>query len=148
MNKNIIDLNYALEARKSNVDSSIEYYNVSMGYILDLHIDLANLAKGLEVRNYLEKFILADLVGILNRIADICNFLEIDLTSDFRDVTGATTEEILNSLFNSVSMLNYKKVTARAKMKTRIIPLFVELVESLGFTLEELEDFYRKMQQN
>lgn len=149
MNKKIIDLNYAKNRRKSilsteevnsNINTQITPYNVDMSLILEFHVDLSNLALGLTS----DDVEIDDLIMILRRINDIAEFLEIDLISEYNpEETVKDPRLILNALFNSVSMLNYKKTVARSKIKNRIIPLFVNLVYSLGFTLEELEKTYK-----
>ena len=75
---------------------------------------------------------LNDLIMILYRMSDIAIFLDIDLIAEILVFQVTVTEVILNSLFNNVSMLNYKKATSRTKMINRILPLFAELVYSLG----------------
>ena len=87
---------------------------------------------------------LNDLIMILNRMSDIAIFLDIDLIAEVQEIQVTAPEVILNSLFNNVSMLNYKKTTSRIKMINRIMPLFVELVYSLGFTTDELEEAHHK----
>ena len=87
---------------------------------------------------------LNDLITILNRMSDIAIFLDIDLIAEVQEVQVTAPEVILNSLFNNVSMLNYKKAISRTKMINRIIPLFAELIYSLGFDLNDLEEAYNK----
>lgn len=153
MNNKVIDLNFAKKSREVILSSSeenisintkIETYSVPMSLIMDFHIDLANLALGLNLNKDLGDVTLNDLIMILNRISDIAIFLDIDLIVEVQEIQVTAPEVILNSLFNNVSMLNYKKATSRIKMINRIVPLFSELVYSLGFDLNDLEEAYHK----
>ena len=158
MNNKVIDLNFAKKSRESilsgteetnSINTQIKSYSVPMSLIIDFHIDLAHLALGLTLNKDLEDVILNDLIMILNRMSDIAIFLDIDLIAEVQEIQVTAPEVILNSLFNNVSMLNYKKATSRTKMINRIVPLFAELVYSLGFDLNDLKEAYhQKMDKN
>ena len=158
MNNKVIDLNFAKKLRESilsnekdnsNINIQKEIYSMPMNLIINFHIDLAHLALGLTLNKDLKDVMLNDLIMILNRMSDIAIFLDIDLIAEVQEIQVTAPEVILNSLFNNVSMLNYKKTTSRIKMINRIMPLFVELVYSLGFTTDELEEAYhQKMDKN
>ena len=151
MNNKVIDLNFAKKLRESilsnekdnsNINIQKEIYSMPMKLIMNFHIDLAHLALNLN-KDY-KDVMLNDLIMILNRMSDIAIFLDIDLIAEIQEIQVTATEVILNSLFNNVSMLNYKKATSRTKMINRIIPLFAELIYSLGFDLNDLEEAYNK----
>ena len=151
MNNKVIDLNFAKKSRESilsdtednnSINTQIKAYSVPMSLIMNFHIDLAHLALNLN-KDY-KDVMLNDLIMILNRMSDIAIFLDIDLIAEIQEIQVTAPEVILNSLFNNVSMLNYKKTTSRIKMINRIMPLFVELVYSLGFTTDELEEAHHK----
>lgn len=151
MNNKVIDLNFAKKSRESilsdtednnSINTQIKAYSVPMSLIMNFHIDLAHLALNLN-KDY-KDVMLNDLIMILNRMSDIAIFLDIDLIAEIQEIQVTATEVILNSLFNNVSMLNYKKATSRTKMINRILPLFAELVYSLGFDLNDLEEAYHK----
>ena len=153
MNNKVIDLNFAKKLRESilsnekdnsNINIQKEIYSIPMNLIINFHIDLAHLALGLTLNKDLKDVMLNDLIMILNRMSDIAIFLDIDLIAEVQEIQVTAPEVILNSLFNNVSMLNYKKTTSRIKMINRIMPLFVELVYSLGFTTDELEEVHHK----
>ena len=153
MNNKVIDLNFAKKLRESilsrteetnSINTQIKSYSVPMSLIIDFHIDLAHLALGLTLNKDLKDVMLNDLIMILNRMSDIAIFLDIDLIAEVQEVQVTAPEVILNSLFNNVSMLNYKKAISRTKMINRIIPLFAELIYSLGFDLNDLEEAYNK----
>ena len=153
MNNKVIDLNFAKKLRESilsnekdysNINIQKEIYSMPMNLIINFHIDLAHLALGLTLNKDLKDVMLNDLIMILNRMSDIAIFLDIDLIAEVQEIQVTAPEVILNSLFNNVSMLNYKKTTSRIIMINRIMPLFVELVYSLGFTTDELEEAHHK----
>ena len=153
MNNKVIDLNFAKKLRESilsnekdnsNINIQKEIYSMPMNLIINFHIDLAHLALGLTLNKDLKDVMLNDLIMILNRMSDIAIFLDIDLIAEVQEIQVTAPEVILNSLFNNVSMLNYKKTNSRIKMINRIMPLFVELVYSLGFTTDELEEVHHK----
>ena len=156
MNNKVIDLNFAKKLRESilsnekdnsNINIQKEIYSMPMNLIMNFHIDLAHLALNLN-KDY-KDVMLNDLIMILNRMSDIAIFLDIDLIAEIQEIQVTATEVILNSLFNNVSMLNYKKATSRTKMINRILPLFAELVYSLGFDLNDIKEAYhQKMDKN
>ena len=156
MNNKVIDLNFAKKSRESilsdtednnSINTQIKAYSVPMSLIMNFHIDLAHLALNLN-KDY-KDVMLNDLIMILNRMSDIAIFLDIDLIAEIQEIQVTATEVILNSLFNNVSMLNYKKATSRTKMINRIVPLFAELVYSLGFDLNDIKEAYhQKMDKN
>lgn len=158
MNNKVIDLNFAKKLRESilsnekdnsNINIQKEIYSMPMNLIINFHIDLAHLALGLTLNKDLKDVMLNDLIMILNRMSDIAIFLDIDLIAEVQEIQVTAPEVILNSLFNNVSMLNYKKTTSRIKMINRIMPLFVELVYSLGFDLNDIKEAYhQKMDKN
>ena len=151
MNNKVIDLNFAKKLRESilsdtednnSINTQIKAYSVPMSLIMNFHIDLAHLALNLN-KDY-KDVMLNDLIMILNRMSDIAIFLDIDLIAEIQEIQVTATEVILNSLFNNVSMLNYKKATSRTKMINRILPLFAELVYSLGFDLNDIKKAYHQ----
>ena len=158
MNNKVIDLNFAKKLRESilsnekdnsNINIQKEIYSMPMNLIINFHIDLAHLALGLTLNKDLKDVMLNDLIMILNRMSDIAIFLDIDLIAEVQEIQVTAPEVILNSLFNNVSMLNYKKATSRTKMINRILPLFAELVYSLGFDLNDIKEAYhQKMDKN
>ena len=158
MNNKVIDLNFAKKLRESilsnekdnsNINIQKEIYSMPMNLIINFHIDLAHLALGLTLNKDLKDVMLNDLIMILNRMSDIAIFLDIDLIAEIQEIQVTATEVILNSLFNNVSMLNYKKAISRTKMINRIIPLFAELIYSLGFDLNDIKEAYhQKMDKN
>ena len=151
MNNKVIDLNFAKKSRELNlsdtgdnnsINTQIKAYSVPMSLIMNFHIDLAHLALNLN-KDY-KDVMLNDLIMILNRMSDIAIFLDIDLIAEVQEVQVTAPEVILNSLFNNVSMLNYKKAISRTKMINRIIPLFAELIYSLGFDIDDIKEAYNK----
>lgn len=158
MNNKVIDLNYCKELRKSilsqegcnnNINTQREIYSVPMGLILDFHIDLAHLALGLRLNKDLKDVMLNDLIMILDRMSDIAIFLDVDLITEVQEIQVTAPEATLNALFNNVSQLNYKKGISRRKLVDRIVPLFAELVYSLGFDIDDIKKAYRsKMDKN
>ena len=158
MNNKVIDLNFAKKLRESilsnekdysNINIQKEIYSMPMNLIINFHIDLAHLALGLTLNKDLKDVMLNDLIMILNRMSDIAIFLDIDLIAEVQEIQVTAPEVILNSLFNNVSMLNYKKAISRTKMINRIIPIFAELIYSLGFDLNDIKEAYhQKMDKN
>ena len=158
MNNKVIDLNFAKKSRElilsdtednNSINTQIKAYSVPMSLIMNFHIDLAHLALGLNLNKDYKDVMLNDLIMILNRMSDIAIFLDIDLIAEVQEIQVTAPEVILNSLFNNVSMLNYKKATSRIKMINRILPLFAELVYSLGFDLNDIKEAYhQKMDKN
>lgn len=158
MSNMVIDLNYAKKQRESilsndecnnNTNNQLERFVAPMSYIINLHVELGNLASNLyeDLKNkYMKEILLNDLVRILNRMSDIAIFLDIDLISTLEvnedEIETENVDTILNALFNHVSMLIYKKEAARLKIKSRIIPLFAQLVQGLGLTLDDLKEYY------
>ena len=150
----IIDFKYMQDKQKAfcktlEYEKCIKYqeecFNVPMSLILDLHSDISSLYLSIKSKSN-KTVVLNDLKLILKRIIDISIFLNVDLVVEVEEDDDETqtmeVDIILNTLFNNVSMLGYKKAIARNKLVNIILPLFAELVYSLGFTLEDLEGAY------
>ena len=122
MSNTIIDFSYTKKSveqlNRLEVNNITEAYSTPISLIMDFHIDLASLALTLKLNKDLglNKVILNDLIMILNRMRDIAIFLDIELIVEVQEIQVTDPELILNSMFNHVSMLNYKKATSRAKM--------------------------------
>ena len=153
MNNKVIDLNFAKKSRESilsdtednnSINTQIKAYSVPMSLIMNFHIDLAHLALGLNLNKDYKDVMLKDLIMILNRMSDIAIFLDIDLIAEIQEIQVTATEVILNTLFNNVSQFNYKKEISRRKLVNRIVPLFAELVYSLGFDIDDIKEAYNK----
>ena len=130
MNNKVIDLNFAKKSRELNlsdtgdnnsINTQIKAYSVPMSLIMNFHIDLAHLALGLNLNKDYKDVMLNDLIMILNRMSDIAIFLDIDLIAEVQEIQVTAPEVILNSLFNNVSMLNYKKATSRTKDRKSVV---------------------------
>lgn len=150
----IIDFNYAKKQRESilsnkktinNIDFK-EVFRVPIDYILDLHISISNVSKRSRYNDLKDKhvkiIILSDLIDILNKLGDISIFLNIDLIAIENAVIESDKEYILNALFNSISSLDCKKEIARREICNRTIQLLANLINSLGFSLEEVKEYY------
>ncbi|MEG0023703.1 MAG: dUTP diphosphatase [Cetobacterium sp.] len=160
----IIDFEYALDEQKS----FLEHLEVKKGMKCPKHsfnvptwLILALLTELMEVANEKkcfkwwdktpvnEKKVLTELSDLLSHIANLANILEVGLTSDIEQVQTTAVETTFIRLAYQFTTLTYKKTFARRTLKNRIVPLFVELVYSLGFSLEELKNEYsNKMNEN
>ena len=155
MKNKVIDFTYANKEQKNfleHLESSkgIKYpsetLNVPYWLILALHSELSEVLNA----SKLHKFHLIEELGdFLSHMANLANFLEVDLITEIPEIQITSPEITFNQLSYRITTLNWNKRHARNTLIKQIVPSFVELVYSFGFNLEELEAVYhKKMQHN
>lgn len=164
MNSLVIDLGYAknkqkafselLESKKG-VKISNDSFNVPYGFILGLNSELYEIVNAAKIhKSYSSEkvnndHVVEECADLLSWIANTANFLEIDLVAEVQNLQSTAPEIIIVSLNDKINRLTWNKRAARYTLKDKIVPLFAELVYSLGFNLDELEKAYhQKMDKN
>lgn len=164
MKNKVIDFTYANKEQKNfleHLESSkgIKYpnetLNVPMWLILALHSELSEVLNASKLHKFWDKseinreHLIEELGDFLSHMANLANFLEVDLVTEIPEIQVTAPEVVFNQLAYRITTLNWNKRHARNALLNQIVPLFVELVNSFDFTLEELEEAYkRKMQHN
>lgn len=164
MKNKIIDFTYANKEQKNfleHLESSkgIKYpnetLNVPMWLILALHSELSEVLNASKLHKFWDKseinreHLIEELGDFLSHMANLANFLEVDLVTEIPEIQVTAPEVVFNQLAYRITTLNWNKRHARNALLNQIVPLFVELVHSFNFTLDELEEAYkRKMQHN
>ena len=164
MKNRVIDFTYANKEQKNfleHLESSkdIKYpsetLNVPMWLILALHSELSEVLNASKLHKFWDKsevnraHLVEELSDFLSHMANLANFLEVDLVTEISEIQVTAPEVIFNQLAYRITTLNWNKRHARNTLIKQIVPSFVELVYSFNFTLDELEKAYkRKMKQN
>lgn len=164
MKNKIIDFTYANKEQKNFLEhletkNGIKYpnetLNVPMWLILALHSELSEVLNASKLHKFWDKseinreHLIEELSDFLSHMANLANFLEVDLVTEIPEIQVTAPEVVFNQLAYRITTLNWNKRHARNALLNQIVPLFVELVYSLGFNLEELKTVYhKKMQHN
>ena len=164
MKNRIIDFTYANKEQKKFLEhlesnKTIKYpketLNVPMWLILALHSELSEVLNASKLHKFWDKseinrtHLIEELGDFLSHMANLANFLEIDLVTEIKEIEVTAPEVIFNQLSYRITTLNWSKRHAKNTLLKHIVPLFVQLLYSLDFNLEELEKSYsKKMQHN
>lgn len=164
MKSKVIDFTYANKEQKTfseylETKNGTKYpnetLNVPMWLILALHSELSEVLNASKLHKFWDKseinreHLIEELSDFLSHMANLANFLEVDLVTEIPEIQVTAPEVVFNQLAYRITTLNWNKRHARNALLNQIVPLFVELVYSFSFTLEELEEAYkRKMQHN
>ena len=160
----VIDFKYANEEQKNflkyvennqNIKCKNETLNIPMWLVLALHSKLSGVLNASKLHKFWDKseinrtHLIEELGDLLSHIANIANFLELDLVTEISEINLTSPETIFNQFYYRITTLNWSKRHARNTLINQIVPNFVELVYSFGFDLNELEEAYHnKMQHN
>lgn len=164
MKNRVIDFTYANKEQKNfleHLESSkdIKYpsetLNVPMWLILALHSELSEVLNASKLHKFWDKsevnraHLVEELSDFLSHMANLANFLEVDLVTEISEIQVTAPEVTFNQLAYRITTLNWNKRHARNTLIKQIVPSFVELVYSFGFNLEELKEAYKiKMKHN
>ena len=88
--------------------------------------------------------VIEECADLLSWIGNTANFLEIKLIAEVQEMQITAPEVIVVSLNDKINRLTWNKRTARYTLTGKILPLFTELIYSLGFDLNDLEEAYHK----
>lgn len=154
----IIDLTYVKKEQKEYLErlqssKGMEYqdatYNVPYWFTLSLQ---AQLSKVLITSKVNEMFqdgtvdrveLLQELAEFMGHIGTLANMLNQHLVLTVEEIQVTAVETTFNRLIYWITTLNWNKRHARNSLKNSIMPLFLELVYSFGFSIEELEEAYK-----
>ncbi len=154
----IIDFKYVQEMQESfckhledkkGINYQKESFNVPMWLILAIHSELGEVLNASKVHKVWNKseidknHLLEELADLLSHIANLANFLEVELVLDIPEVQITAVETIFNRLFYRATTLDWNKRQARYTLTRYILPLFIELLYTFGFSLDDLERAYK-----
>lgn len=159
MNNKIINLGYALE--KQNILSKLleskkgikpykDSFNVPYNLVLGLNSELYEIVNAAKIHKDYGKekicreHVMEECADLLSWIGNTANFLEVDLVVEIQELQSTAPEIIVVSMNDKINRLTWNKRAARYTLKDKIVPLFVELIYSLGFSLDDLEKVYHK----
>jgi dimeric dUTPase (all-alpha-NTP-PPase superfamily) len=128
---------------------------VPMWVILALSSELGEILNESKVHKWWDREevdrdkLIEECSDFLSHMANIANILEVDLVVEKLKFEGIMTEKIINRLLYRITTLDNRKGYARIVLIKHILPLFLELIHSLGIDLIELEKAYDlKMSEN
>lgn len=164
MKNRVIDFTYALEKQKTfsrlleekkGIKQPSDIYNVPYSFILGLNSELYEIVNAAKMHKSYSKekidrdHVIEECADLLSWIGNTANFLEIKLITEVQEMQITAPEVIVVSLNDKINRLTWKKRVARYTLTDKIFPLFVELIYSLGFDLNDLKEAYhQKMDKN
>lgn len=164
MNNKVTDFKYVLDKQryfsklledKKCVEKSSDIYNVPYSFILGLNSELyeivnaANIHKSYSKEKIDRDHVIEECADLLSWIGNTANFLDIKLIVEAREVKKTNPEKIVVNLNDEINKLRRNKRVARYTLINNIAPLFIELVYSLGFDLNDIKEaYYKKMDKN
>ena len=155
----VIDFKYANEEQnrflkylESNqgIKHTNETLSVPMWLVLALHSKLSGVLNASKLHKFWNKseinrtHLIEELGDLLSHIANLANFLELDLVTEISEINLTASEIIFNQFYYRITTLNWSKRHARNALINQIVPNFVELVYSFEFSLDELKEAYYK----
>jgi len=158
----VIDFKYANEEQKKlleqlesnqGIKHPNETLSVPMWLVLALHSKLSEVLNVSKLHKFWDKseinrtHLIEELGDLLSHIANLSNFLELDLVTEISEINLTAPEIIFNQFYYRITTLNWSKRHARNTLINQIVPNFVELVYSFGFSLDELKEAYYKNMQ-
>ena len=159
-----VDLTYVNKTQKEFLDhlESVKgintpknTLNIPMWLLLGLHSELSEVLNASKLHKFWNKseinktHLIEKLGDFLSHMGNLANFLEVDLIVEIPEIQLTAQEVIFNQLYYKITTLNWNKRHARNTLISKSLPLFVQLVYSFGFNLEDLEKVYkRKMVEN
>lgn len=130
-------------------------------FVVPMWLALALLTELMEIANEKKSFkwwdrlpadnekVLTEVSDLLSHIGNLANALEVDLVMEINEIQVTAVETTFIRLAYRFTTLPGNKRQARNTLKNYIIPLFAELVYSLGFDMDELREAYEtKMKAN
>lgn len=161
----VIDLNYIKKEQEkfSNHLESVKGMNtqnntlrVSEGQILALASELYEVVNETKIHKAYDNYVnreklLEELSDCLSMIGNIANSLNMDLVVEIEVTQVKNIEKQFIGLNYDILRLNKvsKILFARRKVEELIVPQFINIVYSLGFSLEELKGaYFKKMKKN
>lgn len=128
-----------------NINIQNDRFEIPMGHILSLHTNLAEVINVWLDNGIGSPLVLEEITFLLCKIGELAVLLDIDLIREIEEIQTDPIEVTVNKLFYRITTLeSKKKAINRGTIINYIIPMFVELVYSLGFSLEELEEYYKR----
>lgn len=160
---NIIDLNYV----KKEQDKFIGYLHLVEGinyqeskFEVPMWLTLALLSELVEVLNEtkIHKWwdrsqvnqdrLKEELADLLSHLGNLANELDADLVVTVDETQTTSLERQFIYIAYKITTLPWKKMFGRHKLDT-LISKYVELVYSLGFDMEEIQEaYFKKMEKN
>lgn len=160
---NIIDLNYV----KKEQDKFIGYLHLVEGinyqeskFEVPMWLTLALLSELVEVLNEtkIHKWwdrsqvnqdrLKEELADLLSHLGNLANELDADLIVTVDETQTTSLERQFIYIAYKITTLPWKKMFGRHKLDT-LISKYVELVYSLGFDMEEIQEaYFKKMEKN
>lgn len=164
MNNKVIDFTYVLEKQKTfsklledkkGIKQPSDIYNVPYSFILGLNSELYEIVNAAKMHKSYSKekidreHVIEECADLLSWIGNTANFLGVKLIAEVQEMQITAPEITVVSLNDKINRLTWNKRTARYTLTDKIVPLFVELIYSLGFDLNDLKEAYnQKMDKN
>ena len=162
MNNKVIDLTYVKKEQKDFLEhlkniKGIDYqdatYNVPYWLIMALQSELGEVLNASLVHKWWideevdREHLIEECADFLAHIGNLAIFLDVDLTLEL-EIQVTAVETTFNKIAYWITTLNWNKRHAKYTLTNRLLPLFLELIYSLGFNIDELEMAYKSKMEN
>lgn len=164
MNNKVIDLTYIKNEQKNFLEhlksaKGINYqdatYNVPYWLILALQSELGEILNASCTHKWWTNaevdrvHLIEECADFLAHMGNLAIFLDVDLILELEEMQLTAPEITFNKIAYWITTLNWNKRHAKHTLTNRLLPLFLELIYSLGFNIDELEMAYKtKMEKN
>lgn len=146
-------LEYLLEVKGYNYQK--DSFCVPYWLILALQSELGEILQASMVHKWWSnekvdrEHLLEECADFLAHLGNVANFLDEDMIFGELEVQTTVPEVTFNRLAYRITTLSGAKRQARYQLKNYLVPLFIELLYSLGFDIDELKIAYKsKMEKN
>lgn len=159
----VIDLNYVKKEQESFLEhlkgvEGINYqeskFEVPMWLTLGLLSELIEVLNETKIHKWWDRMppdkerLKEELADLLSHLGNLANELEVDLVVTVEETQTTSLEKQFIYIAYKITTLPWRKMFGKHKLNT-LITKYVELVYSLGFDMEEIEEaYFKKMQRN
>lgn len=155
----IIDLGYVKKEQNKFLEhlSKVKGYNyqkdsfcVPYWLILALQSELGEILQASMVHKWWsnekvnEDHLIEECADFLAHLCNVSNILNVDMIFENLEIQTTASEITFNKLAYRITTLSGSKHQARYQLINYLVPLFLELVYSLGFNIDQLEHAYRQ----
>ncbi|MDB8805039.1 dUTP diphosphatase [Romboutsia sp. 1001216sp1] len=160
----IIDLSYVKKEQEKFLEhlSNVKGYNyqkdsfcVPYWIILALQSELGEILQASSIHKWWsdEKVnkghLIEECADFLAHLGNVSNILNVDMIFENLEIQTTAPDTTFNKLAYRITTLSGSKNQARNQLINYLVPLFLELLYSLGFNIEQLECAYEhKMKKN
>ena len=159
----IIDLRYVKKEQEKFLEhlSKVKGYNyqkdsfcIPYWLILAIQSELGEILQASSIHKWWsdekvnKDHLIEECADFLAHLGNVSNILNVDMIFENLEIQTTAPEITFNKLAYRITTLSGSKNQARYQLINYLVPLFLELVYSLGFNIEQLEYAYKHKMKN